>query len=87
MIIDQQNVGTFSDDKCLSTTAFILFHMDRQSISSFEHLFFQTFLLINSFFSVLTLEYSAIYVLTNLFPIFWVLFVGASYAVNAVYRE
>ena len=43
MIIDQQNVGTFSDDKCLSTTAFILFHMDRQSISSFEHLFFSDF--------------------------------------------
>ena len=87
MIIDQQNVGIFSDDKRLSTTAFILFHMDRQLISSFEQLFFQTFLLINSFFSVLTLEYFVIYLLTNLFPIFWVFLVSASYAVNAVYRE
>ena len=87
MIIDQQNVGIFSDDKRLSTTAFILFHMDRQLISSFEQLFFQTFLLINLFFSVLTLEYFVIYLLTNLFPIFWVFLVSASYAVNAVYRE
>ena len=47
-IIDQQNVGAFSDDTCSSTTVFILLHMEHPSSSSFEHLFLQTFLLINS---------------------------------------
>ena len=59
MVIDQQNVDsyTISDEICSSTTVFIFFHMEKQSISYFEYLFF-------SFWTSTSCLY-------NLFPSFW----------------
>ena len=64
MIIDQQNVGTFSDVTCSSTTYFTLLYMEHQSIASFEHLlffFFRLFYLSTRCLFVLILVSSVIY--------------------------
>ena len=70
MIIDQQNVGRFFDDKCSLTTVFILLHLEHLSFASFEHLVFLFFRLIylsNLFLFVLILEFSVIYQPPNFF--------------------
>ena len=61
-----------SDDTCSSTTVFVLLHMQHQSITSFEHLFFffRPFYLSTRFLLVFILESSVIYQLANLFPNF-----------------
>ena len=67
IIIDQQNLGTFSDDVCSSTTVFIFLHIapiDCFFWTSFRFFFFRLSYLLTRFLSVLTLELSAIYQLT-----------------------
>ena len=79
MITHQQNIDTFSNDICSSTTVFTLLHMEHQSIASFSYFFFfllRLFYLSTRFLFGLILESSTCTrQLANLFSIFWLFLV------------